>query len=138
MYNKIWYVYEKIEGGVAEVPSIKGDLTKYDEEYGDRRSDFIVREIEYWYYTTYHHKHIVNGFSTFPPDSYYEITKSLNDISNPESVEILKNYNVNTIIVHRDLFDEEDMLIWSDENIDSAGLEIAAVFGSDIVLKWKY
>ncbi|MFC1730165.1 hypothetical protein ACFL6I_07480 [candidate division KSB1 bacterium] len=133
----VWLRDREIEGGVAEVPSVKGNLTKYDEKYGDRRGDFINREVMYWYFTTCHQKPIINGYATFYPDSYFEITGSLNDIANPESVRILRNYDINTFIVHRDFFDDEDMVIWSDANIAAAGLKIVAGFGSDLVLEWK-
>jgi len=131
-----WLRDVRIEGGVAEVPSVKGTLSKYDMEYGERRGEFIDREIMYIYYTTYHLKPIINGVATFYPDSYFEITQCLNNISEPESVRTLKEYNVNLFIVHKDYFDEEDKLIWSEENIAKAGLEKVKEFGSDVVYTW--
>ena len=97
----------------------------------------VDREILYWYYSCYHLKPIINGHSTFFPETYFEITRSLNDISNPESVKLLKNYNVSLFIVHQDFFDEEDEVIWSEENIEKAGLEKIAEFERDVVYRWK-
>ncbi len=132
-----WLRDYEIDGGIAEVPSIKGNLTRYDEVYGHRRHEFIKRETLYWYFSNYHMKHVINGYATFFPDSYFEITRSLNNISSPESAAILKKYDVNLFILHRNLFDSEDILNWSEENIELAGLEVVKVFGSDVVLKWK-
>jgi len=132
-----WLRNEYVKGGVAEVPSIKGNLSKYDPKYGELRGKFNNREIEYIYYGTYHLKPIINGTATFFPDSYFQITRSLNDISNPESVALLKKYDVNLFIVHGEKFDEEDKIIWTDENIEKAGLVRVVEFGNDVVYKWE-
>lgn len=132
-----WLKELEIFGGIAEVPSIKGDLSKYNEKYGNRKSEMINREVLYYYYSTHHKKPIINGHGSFQPKSYFEITSSLNNISKPKSKEILKGYNVNTFVVHYNFFDEEDKIIWSDENIEKAGLKMIAEFENEKVFTWK-
>ncbi|MCP4724479.1 MAG: hypothetical protein GY863_05570, partial [bacterium] len=132
-----WLRDQNIDGGVADVPSIKGSLSRYDNEYGHRRREFIKRETLYWYFTNYHLKPIIHGYATFFPKSYFEITRSLNNIADPESITTLRGYKVNLFILHKDFFDEEDVLNWSDENIELAGLEVVRDFGNEVVLKWK-
>ncbi|RKY84730.1 hypothetical protein DRQ09_08190, partial [candidate division KSB1 bacterium] len=132
-----WLGKQEISGGVAEIPTIRGTLSKYDPKYGKRKSEMVDRENLYWYYSCYHLKPITNGIGSFYPDSYFKITRSLNNIVSPESVKLLKNYNVSLFILHKDKFDDEDRLNWTEENIEKAGLEKVIEFGTDVVLKWK-
>ena len=53
------------------------------------------------------------------------------------AVEYLKSLKINTFILHTADFDPEDVRVWTDENIEKAGLEEVARFGSDIVLQFK-
>ncbi len=131
-----WLKDQEINGGVAEVPARKGDGTKYDPVYGERRHEFTQREVKYFYYTTYHNKPIINGYSTFFPETYREITSCINTILDPASQETLKSYNVNIFIVHLDLLDETDMPNWTPESIEQAGLKVIKDFGNEVILGW--
>jgi hypothetical protein len=69
-----------------------------------RRVDFH-RHALYMYYSTYHWRPIVNGYTDYIPPDFREMVIPVSSFPNPESFAILKRLRVRYVIFHLDLYD---------------------------------
>jgi hypothetical protein len=85
-----------------------------------KKGDFPVLELplprepsEFWiealrvYYSTYHWKKLVNGYSGyFPPDYYFLYQKGMKGFPSEDSIKILKKLGIKYLIIHFDEYGE--------------------------------
>ena len=64
--------------------------------------------VQYQYYSRYHNKRLINGYSGYVPSSYYYIEHLLRNFPDEESLNFLKDINVNLIIFHSTFYNPED------------------------------
>ncbi|PKQ28816.1 MAG: hypothetical protein CVT63_00665 [Candidatus Anoxymicrobium japonicum] len=91
------------------VPRTFKDGLQYEETW-------LAREPWRVYYSTLHWKKLLNGYSGFIPDSYYESVKALAGFPSKESVAYLKALGIEYVIVHANLFNPvtlQKVFAWS-------------------------
>lgn len=59
-----------------------------------------ITDSKYLYYSTYHWKYLVNGYSGFVPQGYLDIINILQNFPSNESIDILRSIGVKYIIIH--------------------------------------
>jgi hypothetical protein len=69
-----------------------------------RRIDFH-RHALYMYYSTYHWRPLINGYTDYIPPDFREMVIPVSSFPNPESFAILKRLRVRYVIFHLDLYD---------------------------------
>ena len=90
-----------------EIPEVYRWLT-------NETGDFAIVELpselfsdtKYMYYSTYHWKKLVNGYSGFVPDYYSGTMKELLSFPSNESINLLKNLGVKYVVIHAKYIDE--------------------------------
>ncbi|HEY3130478.1 MAG TPA: hypothetical protein VGL91_13540 [Acidobacteriota bacterium] len=111
VYN--WLAKSDRTGGVLELPA--GNLP-----YG---------ECLYVYFSAYHFKPMVNGFSGYLPGYYFEILSELNRPVSNQTLTYLKAIGVDTLVLHRNLLDPKP---W-DQLAQQGKMAELARFGDDQV-----
>lgn len=98
-----------------------------------------VNEIaKFMYYSTYHWKKLVNGYSGYFPQDYLRLEKELiQKTLPPETIEKLKALGINYLIVHRGLSDEFDQNNPFDYLATLKDLVLVRDFGNDLVYELK-
>ena len=78
----------------------------------EEEDDIVVLELPFWidaenqsvkymYYSTYHWKKLINGYSGYYPPEYMEFTlKPLKDMLNDDTIKEIKERGANYIIMH--------------------------------------
>jgi len=116
-----WLRLEESEVVVLEIPIASSERTLY-------------KEAKYMYWSTFHWKRLVNGYSGFSPPSYWEINKVMQNFPDIPSIEMLKDLKVDYIIVHSKEIPEET---WQDMQnrvvLHSDRLRLKIRLGSDYV-----
>jgi len=83
----------------------------------NRNNDNVVIELpyndfnlnaQYQYYSTYHKKKLVNGYSGYIPISYYYIQHLLRNFPDSNSLDFLKEIDVDLIIFHPEFYHPKD------------------------------
>jgi len=83
----------------------------------NRNNDNVVIELPYndfnlnfyyQYYSMYHKKKLVNGFSSYIPRSYYYIQHLLRNFPDSNSIDFLKEIDVDLIIFHSEFYHPDD------------------------------
>jgi hypothetical protein len=69
-----------------------------------RRVDFH-RHALYMYYSTYHWRPLINGYTDYIPPDFREMVVPVSSFPNAESFAILKRLRVRYVIFHLDLYD---------------------------------
>lgn len=91
-------------------------------------------DTKYMYYSTYHWKKLVNGYSGFFPPKYIEILDELQTFPSNESINVLKSLEVEYIIIHSNEFAEDK---WNDMKKEIANdykdVILVETFGKDYV-----
>lgn len=91
---------------VAEMPvslfwhgsNMESQLSKsYDELY---QSDTYVLETYRIYFSSFHRKRMINGYSGFFPDSYNRLTETLENFPSLQSIDALQSIGVTHAVVH--------------------------------------
>ena len=67
----------------------------------------VYRETRYMYWSTFHWKKLVNGYSGFFPSDYWEINKTMQEFPSEKSIALLRNLGVRYVIVHTAEFRRE-------------------------------
>ncbi len=67
----------------------------------------VYYECMYMYWSIYHWKNLVNGYSGFFPPSYWPMNKVLQQFPNVDSVKLLNALGIKYVIVHFKMIDEE-------------------------------
>lgn len=81
---------------VVEIPMGKPEFADQDK--------YVV----YTYNSLYHFQPLVNGYSTFLPPDYYALVKDVQNFPTKASVQRLKKWGVNWVVVHSDRFPTPD------------------------------
>ena len=118
------------------------DIPKVYQWLGQQPGDFSIIEIplkkslwketEYMYYSIFHWKKMVNGYSGFEPPSYSEAVKLFNHFPNVPALKWARDHNIKYLIVHTNElknFNQNRL-----KKILSEGkLKLFKIFGSDLV-----
>ncbi|MEW5982381.1 MAG: hypothetical protein AB1806_08420 [Acidobacteriota bacterium] len=71
-----------------------------------RRVDYH-RHAEYMFWSTYHWRPLVNGYTDYIPPDFREMTVPLSSFPNPESFKILQRLRVRYVLFHLDLYSHQ-------------------------------
>jgi hypothetical protein len=98
-------------------------------------------EVVHWpettrtYYSIYHRRPMVNGYSGFTPPSFDEIAAVANQGPRPQVIRALTALGVRTLVLHLDEMDEAERQAWQGADLSRLGLREVARFGTDVALK---
>jgi hypothetical protein len=92
----------------GETMSVGREIPAVYQWLANETGDFAIVELpsdiwsdtKYMYYSTYHWKKLVNGYSGFFPDSYSETMMAIMSFPSNESVDILKMIGVKYVVIH--------------------------------------
>ena len=118
----------------------------------EQPGDFIVLELPlgwnkeigsydpgYVYYSIYHWKKIVNGYSGYVPPGYYQLNQDLKAFETPKIVKWLRKYDVKYIVLHLDKYkgslEGQEVLEKLNSNPDK--FKLITRFGNDWVYMFK-
>lgn len=65
--------------------------------------DKLPHEIECMYWSLYHKKKIVNGYSGYSPPSYWPMADRMMNIPDEDTIEVIKYLGIKYVIVHKSL-----------------------------------
>ena len=117
-----WLSNESGDFAIVELPT--GNISENSFDY----------DTKYMYYSTYHWKKLVNGYSGFFPPKYFEILEELQTFPSKESIHILKSLEIKYIIIHSGTLDQyrwNDMKNEIDDNYKD--LKLVKIFDQDYV-----
>lgn len=117
-----WLSNESDDFAIVELPTgnVVGNTLHYDTKY--------------MYYSTYHWKKLVNGYSGFFPPKYMELLKELQTFPSNESIQILHSLKIRYIIIHSgDLNQDKWNAMNSKITNKYKNLKLEKVFGQDYV-----
>lgn len=106
-----WLAELKEEIVVVEFPLRKPE--RFYRSIDEKRRD-IVMTTEYMYYSTFHNKKLVNGYSSFVPQRYLDLLEVMVNFPDRASLLILRKLGVNYIIIHKDRVSSDEL-----ENIEN-------------------
>ena len=89
-----WLSNESGDFAVAELPMIYVDHIESGTD--------LYKNTKYMYYSTYHWKKLVNGYSGFTPDYHIGIIYILKTFPSNESIDLLQHFGVKYVIVHKE------------------------------------
>ena len=127
-----WLAARTIEGGIVELPTFKGSMSKSDPLYGDRRVDYRHREYLYMYYSTFHWQPIYNGFGAFPGPHQFAVRDAIERLPAADAVEQLHALGLRTLVLHTYWFEPEDAEFWSRPELMQVLKPIATVGGAQV------
>lgn len=101
-----WLQEKKEETTILEIP-----LQKPEELYRDieEKRRYITFQTIYMYYSTFHNKKLVNGYSSFIPIWYKKLCKLMLPFPDALSIFALKELGVNYIIIHKEFLSHEEI-----------------------------
>ena len=113
-----------------------GDFAIVELPTGNVVENNLYYDTKYMYYSTYHWKKLVNGYSGFFPSKYLEILKELQTFPSNESIYILQNLGVKYIIVHSGDIDQDKWNAMNSEITNKyKNLKLIKVFDQDYVYR---
>ncbi len=116
-----------------------GDFAIVELPTGNINANSLYYDTIYMYYSTYHWKKIVNGYSGFFPPKYFMLLEKLQMFPSNESINILKNLKVKYIIIHSENLDQHRWNDMKDEiNDNYKDLTLIKIFGQDYVYKVNF
>ena len=92
-----------------------------------------TRESDYMLYSTQHWLKLLNGYTRFYPDGYFEDQKILSTFPSAQALELLRSYDVDYVMVHADQIDQRQLGAIENE----ADLILVASFGNDRVFEMR-
>jgi hypothetical protein len=104
---------------------------------GDVEKDFRANlwDARYTYFSSYHWLPLVNGYSSYPPQSYRLLSAIARRLPDPTALQDLVDLaEVRWIVVHGDSLEPWDRAAWSVE-APAAGLRRVARFGADSIFE---
>ena len=127
---------QEITGGILEIPTVKGTLSKYDpREFAEKRAFYNVREIEYIYRAVIHKKPIANGSGAFFSPVFMKIRDMMYNFPDEPARKYLKEMQINTVIVHKNELDEQEKEFWADLLLQNKYIKILYEDSNDIVVE---
>ena len=131
-----WLMKQEITGGILEIPTVKGTLSKYDPpEFAEKRAFYNVREIEYIYRAVIHKKPIANGSGAFFSPVFMKIRDMMYNFPDEPARKYLKEMQINTVIVHKTELDEQEKEFWADLLLQNQYIKILYEDSDDIVVE---
>lgn len=88
-----WLSNDSGDFAIVELPMIYVDQVQTGTD--------LYKNTRYMYYSTYHWKNLVNGYSGYTPDYHLEIIHLLKTFPSNESINLLQHLGVKYVIVHR-------------------------------------
>lgn len=96
----------------------------------------LYKNTKYMYYSTYHWKTLVNGYSGYTPEYHIEIINILKTFPSHESISLLENLGIRYVILHKK---EIDQFTWSriEKNISNFkdNVELIEILDQDYIYK---
>ena len=127
-----WLREQPIDGGLIEIPTFKGTMSKADPVYGSRRVQYAHREYLYMYYSIEHWHPIYNSYGAFISPLQLEIRDAVEALPDPAAIDFLKEQGLQTLVLHEYWFEPEDEAFWSRRDIREAIETIARVDGAEV------
>lgn len=122
---------DKSGGALIELPA-----TKFGSA-GEIIEESWIKETKYMYYSLFHWRPIVNGYSGFSPPAYTAIMKEMQNFPSRRSVELLQGLSVRQVLIHsRQL----PPLAWSEQKAALAstpGIELEREMEGDYLYRLK-
>ena len=141
--------YLSIPQRIRSVP-VKGDIPPTYRWLQEQRGDFALLEYPffarvgwesvYMYFSTFHRKKIVNGYSGFLPPSYFFLREAFESFPSSSTMDILKFLGVKYLVVHTRMLNEQRIktLMEGIENEFSDDLEIVKTFQYSFRKDWEH
>jgi len=86
-----WIAEQKEDFSIVELP-----MPEY--------YDMLPQEIEYMYWSTFHWKKMLNGYSGYSPPAYWPMAEKMKDFPDIETIEILKYLGIKYVVIHETNF----------------------------------
>ena len=121
-----WLAQEEGDFAIVELPMpIDGSREHY--------------EGMYMYWSIYHWKSLVNGYSGFFPPSYWPVNRAMQGFPTLEAIRTLERLGVKYVIIHFDMLEEEKIREIKTRLKEFGNyLKIKKEFGGDYVVEIKY
>src|SRR5208283_4317676 len=88
----------------------------------------------YQYYSIYHWKKLVNGYSGFFPPLYLELMKLMPDFPSSNTISILRDLGVPYVVVHLDQYSADSAKSMLERIASEPGVKLQEHFGMDYVI----
>ena len=112
----------------------KDDFTAIELPFHSLHSHQVHKEALYLYYSTYHWKRILNGYSSYFSPTYIFITEYFNNFPSLSLTNSLKKLGVKYIIIHSEGYEESTwQRIYRELNKYSSKISLVEKFGPDFV-----
>ena len=95
----------------------------------------ISMNARYEYFSAYHWRRIVNGFSGFHPRLYLEMTRILEQLPSGDSVGLLRALGIDLVILHEDSYRPEEFRKLQSRIAENPNLLAVQSFGKDHVYR---
>ncbi len=125
-----------------EIPAVYGWLAGREEDAAivelpmPRSAGTVFREAKYMYFSTFHWKNMVNGYSGFFPPTYWTVNRVMQTFPSPASIDMIDVLGVRYVVLHLGKFDREDRRRIQEELPGASGrLELEFSSGSDCVYR---
>lgn len=108
----------------------KGDFGVIELPVGE---PVIPADARYMYYSAYHWKRLVNGYSGYAPPAYYAVKEAVKYFPDDTSKGMLEDIGVKYVIIHGGLLGKERLEGIRDKSDADSGLRFIVRFGEDYV-----
>jgi hypothetical protein len=131
-------------GMITHTIPVGGDIPEVYNWLADQPDNTSVLELpvknilfnsQYMYYSTYHWKKMVNGYSGFLPSNYNEVVNIMNGFPSTESIDLIREYNVTYIIVHSDYVKTTEWNIQKSKIDNCSDVSLEKIIGDDYVYR---
>lgn len=140
-----WLGEQNDDFAIVELPTTVKLLSYGDERwnknhptirgYGSR----FYYDSMYMYFSTYHWKKLVNGYSGYIPFEYSQITKVLENFPSNESIDLLRALDVKYVIIHSDVYDKKDWnkMLYAINNSKNTNVKLVGRKDNDYIYEIK-
>ena len=131
-----WLAEQPGEAPTTEIPfaSFNEKTFKAGLQY---EPSWLPKESMRTYYSTLHWKKLINGYSGYIPDSYYDAVLATRDFPSKSSIAFLKNEGAKFVIVHGKQLDPAWLQRVFDYSLKYKDLQPWKVFGKDYVYRLR-
>ena len=131
-------VYHWLATQEGETPTLEYPVATYDPKTSQPGTmqyseTWLLFEPMRVYYSTLHWKKILNGFSGYVPQSYYDAVRELNGFPTKSGMAFLKKEKLRYLIVHGGQTDPTTLARLAAWNKTHSDLKLVKTFGSDRV-----
>ena len=125
-----WLSQEKGDFAILELPVQKSP--EFKKTAAEKQQD-TFNQVKYMYFSIYHGKKLLNGYSSVMPGSYVWLLHIMQYFPQGPVIDKLREIGVNYIILHKDLFEQNEwkkIKTW----IESSGIEPVREFDGVLVI----